>query len=295
MSKEILHKICNRVLRTPRKYFGSNFPDLKKGNDNVSIVIVNYNTKLLISSLIYSIYKQCYGSFNRIIVVDNNSNDGSKELLYDMHDAGLIDIILNEKQRYHGPGLNDGIDFLTKCQKHPNEEKDITDYIWVLDSDVVILRNDTIKNSIKGLKEANACLCGQFSDNISWGYADISSLLFDPILIWKRGFSPFEEHGLPAKALQESVIKHSLKRLDFPYQKDNYIIHLHRGTLKGISANDLKNNRYYSWAKGLDNSYNTLPEVYTKFMTKFNEEVPELTSEYLIKACLKRGTNESLS
>lgn len=295
MSKEILHKICNRVLRTPRKYFRNNYPDLKICGDNVSIVIVNYNTKLLISSLLYSIYKQCYGSFNRIVVVDNNSNDGSKELLHDMHKVGLIDVILNEKQKYHGPGLNDGINFLFKCQKHQREKKDITDYIWVLDSDVVILRNDTIKDSIKGLREANACLCGQFTDVTTYGYADISSLLFDPSKIWKRGFSPFEEHGLPAKALQESVIKHNLKRLDFPYQKDNYLIHLHRGTLKSIATNDLKNNRYYSWAKGLDNSHTTLPESYTKFLTEFNEEVPQLTSEYLIKACLKRGTNESLS
>lgn len=44
---------------------------------DVSIIIVNYNTKKLTSDCINSIYEKTTGIRFEVIVVDNNSSDGS--------------------------------------------------------------------------------------------------------------------------------------------------------------------------------------------------------------------------
>jgi len=49
----------------------------------LSIVIVNYNSKFLIEQCLGSVKKAITGIDNEIIVVDNNSTDGSKEYLAD--------------------------------------------------------------------------------------------------------------------------------------------------------------------------------------------------------------------
>ena len=47
----------------------------------VSIIIVNFNTKLLLDQCISSIYEQCRSNNYEIIVVDNCSNDGSIDFI----------------------------------------------------------------------------------------------------------------------------------------------------------------------------------------------------------------------
>ena len=44
----------------------------------IDIVIVNWNSGKLLSSCIKSIEENCIEEVNKIIVVDNNSNDGSE-------------------------------------------------------------------------------------------------------------------------------------------------------------------------------------------------------------------------
>ena len=50
-------------------------------NKTVSIIIVNYNVKDLLHSCLSSIYKFYSSDFFEIIIVDNNSNDGSLEMI----------------------------------------------------------------------------------------------------------------------------------------------------------------------------------------------------------------------
>ena len=47
----------------------------------LSVIIVNYNSKLLIENCLLSVKKALENLSGEIIVVDNNSNDGSKEYL----------------------------------------------------------------------------------------------------------------------------------------------------------------------------------------------------------------------
>ncbi len=66
----------------------------------VGIVVANFNTRRLIAQLVFSLYRLLGRSeFTQLVVVDNASTDGSRELLNALHDARLIHLIRNPSQR----------------------------------------------------------------------------------------------------------------------------------------------------------------------------------------------------
>ncbi len=74
------------------------------------IIIVNYNTKVLLKQCIGSIYENTHNTDFEIIVIDNNSNDGSVEMLE--HDFPKVRIIANNENlgfaRANNQGLMEG-------------------------------------------------------------------------------------------------------------------------------------------------------------------------------------------
>lgn len=93
---------------------------------DVSIIIVNYNTKQLTLQCIDSIYENTNGVSFEIIVVDNNSSDGSQELL--SRDNRIIFIEAGENLGF-GRANNLGI------------TKSSGKYIFFLNSDTILLNN----------------------------------------------------------------------------------------------------------------------------------------------------------
>ncbi|SDC55268.1 MULTISPECIES: glycosyltransferase family 2 protein [unclassified Candidatus Frackibacter] len=88
----------------------------------VDLVIINYNTLDYLNKLIESIRKNTRISYN-IIVVDNGSNDGSKEYLYKQED---IKVVTNEKNMGYAAACNQGI------------RVGIGDYIVLMNSDLEV-------------------------------------------------------------------------------------------------------------------------------------------------------------
>ena len=93
---------------------------------DVSIIIVNYNTKQVTQSCINSIVEHSHGFSYEIILVDNHSTDGSYALF--SNDA-RIKYVYNEKNVGFGQANNIGYQYSTG------------DFIFLLNSDTV-LRND---------------------------------------------------------------------------------------------------------------------------------------------------------
>src|SRR5579862_3160459 len=83
----------------------------------VGVVVVSYNTINLTAQMIYSLYLRVHAPRFHLVVVDNASTDGSAQMLRALAEAGLCDVILNENQRYHGPGLNQAVDYLARQQR----------------------------------------------------------------------------------------------------------------------------------------------------------------------------------
>jgi hypothetical protein len=260
----------------------------------VAIVVANFNTRRLIAQLVFSLY-QLLGSdqFSALVVVDNGSADGSRELLTALHRARLIHLIRNRMQRYHGPALTQGVSWLVRRQRP-------VDHVWVLDSDVVVLRADTVRDALAAARRHDAALVGQkLGDDAYNGLLrnnpemlDPCSLLFDPSRVWREPIPPFLEDGAPAAALQVAADGSGLRLLAFPFVEAEYVVHLGRGTLREIARSGDAANRYYDWA--LDHQephfggHDRGADLYRAFCDRFDAEVGELTPQNLVQA-IRRG------
>ena len=85
----------------------------------VVVVTVNYNTKRLVSMLLWSLYRFLGFELRSVIVVDNGSSDGSTEILQACARAGLCELIPNAANRYHGPATNQAL----SAQKIPRKSR----------------------------------------------------------------------------------------------------------------------------------------------------------------------------
>lgn len=102
---------------------GSGFVDPK-----VAIIVVTYNRCTMLKKCLEALFEQTYSSFE-IILVDNNSNDGTAELA-----AGLVrfDLRLHYFRRTFNSGGAGGY-----CYGIYQAEKLCCDYVWLIDDDAV--------------------------------------------------------------------------------------------------------------------------------------------------------------
>jgi Glycosyl transferase family 2 len=265
----------------------------------VGIVVANFNTRRLIAHLVFSLYRLLGRSeFAQLVVVDNASTDGSRELLNALHDAGLIHLIRNRSQRYHGPALTQAISWLARRQR-ALAAHDRLDYVWVLDSDVIVLRSDTIRDAVEILERSYAAAVGQKIGDPAYNrllrrnpeMLNPCSLMLDPARIWRPPIPPFLEEGAPSTALQVAADEHGLRLVEFPFIEDGYLIHLGRGTLREVAERNDTSNRYHGWAVD-HRDYHFAgradgARLLDVFANLFDAEVGDLASEHLASACLR--------
>ena len=125
---------------------------------DVSVIIVNYNTKELLKNCINSIYEKTENVSIEIIVSDNGSIDGSIEMLKDT----FPDVILIENNENLGFGKANNIGAKNAHGK----------YLFFLNSDTVLI-NNAIELFYKHNKKDN-CLLGCYLLNSdlkqTWSY-----------------------------------------------------------------------------------------------------------------------------
>jgi GT2 family glycosyltransferase len=109
-------------------------------NPEVSIVIVSFNTRLVLRRCLASIYEFTQGVSFEVIVVDNASADGSAELV--RLEFPLVTLLQNERNMGFAAGQNRGLQ--AACGQ----------YLLVLNSDI-IFSADSISTLVAYLKEAS--------------------------------------------------------------------------------------------------------------------------------------------
>ena len=256
------------------------------------MVAVNYNTRDLVARLVFSLSRVLEpGLVSRIVIVDNRSDDGSAPLLDGLADRGLIDVVHNHRHPYHGPGLNRGLSFLAREQR---STPDPVDAVWILDSDVVVLRPDALAASLAVLQGRHAALLGQEQDYDQIRprlarYAHPSALLVDPAIVWRHRIPAFLEDGAPAVMMQYVLRKRGRLLVDYPYFADGALLHLGGGTLGALVRDGKLDNRYFEWGtvygKAHFHGNPDGPARFQDFDERFRSEVGELTVASLEHAC----------
>jgi glycosyltransferase involved in cell wall biosynthesis len=286
-----------KLAASPRTTWPSTPDQIGGSRPRLGIVVANFNTARLISQLLFSLYRILGRSeFTVVVVVDNGSTDGSRQILESLAAAQLIQLVANADQQYHGPALNQGISWLADRQESADPADQIR-YVWTLDSDVVVLRRDTARDALGAFEGTGAAAVGQIQDNSMTRRAMRNnpsmlspfSLILDPVQIWQRSIPPFLDDGSPAAGMQVAADADGLRLVSFPFVERGYLIHLGRGTLQAIAESGDTTNRYYEWAAGHNEPYymgqEGAPSMYQRFCEVFDEKVGDLTPERVTAAC----------
>lgn len=115
--------------------------------DKVVAIVVTYNRKKLLNQCLDSILEQSY-AVSRLVVVNNNSTDGTEQLFKKggkYSDNPIIDYVELDNNIGGAGGFYTGI-------KHTDKELDY-DWVWIMDDDVI-----PEPDSLKELIEANRFL-----------------------------------------------------------------------------------------------------------------------------------------
>lgn len=250
----------------------------------ITAVTVSYNTLDLTALLLWSLHRVLAEPRGEVVVVDNGSDDGSRELLDGLAAAGRITLLAKDNNRHHGPALNDAFAFLAE-RPEPR-----TDCVWVLDSDVVVSRPDTLQR-IRIATDTAAAIVGerQYDRWHDTDRFDLCSLVLDPVrTVWDEAVGPFDDGGDPAWPVLERAQRAGLPMHEVPFTKDGYVIHRGRGTLAAVVDRQERDHPLFAWAEdhhephfgGIDGA----AERHAELVAAFLRDVPTLTAEVLAAA-----------
>lgn len=265
-----------------------------EAGDRAAIVVVNYDTRVLLSHLIFSLCRILgRDQFTALVVVDNGSRDGSVELLRALHEAGLVHLIANRRQRYHGPALNQALSWLARRQATVATAERV-DYILVLDSDTLVLRRDAIGDAVAAMRAHGAAVAGEIYQHPDADpLVQLNSLMLDPTMVWRRRFPPFFDDGDPARALQLAVRAAGLRIEHFPFLHHSYVLHLGCGTLGRIAHAEETDHPLYGWALHHRNPHYTNHPLGSRLhhavLDAYRSEVSDDSPAALVAACRRNS------
>ncbi len=218
----------------------------------VGVVIASYNTRDVLGWCLFGLFRVLADPrVARVVVVDNGSTDGTVSLLTALRDTGLISLRLNRRQEGHGVALNQGIELLRKEQLTAKPGEGL-DYLWMLDSDALVLRPDVLDCVLPRMQADGACLAGEYLPREMQpeidGYAHPCSLLIRPAELWRRPIVPFDRSGAPALRLQQRMLRLGRKRIDAPFMAQGHVLHLGRTTLQAVWRNQEQRHSMFAWA-----------------------------------------------
>jgi hypothetical protein len=209
-----------------------------KSDIELSIIIVNFNTKEITKACLDSIRKWSEGAAWEIIVVDNGSTDGSREMLKKFTD---ITLLLNKKNLGFAKANNCGI----KIAKGK--------YILLLNSDTEI-RQDSIQTMLRFMD-------GHLAAGASTCRLDLVSGAMDPAC--HRGFpTPWVSFtymvGLEKLFPSSSIFARyhmGYKNMTIPHQVDCISGAFFMARREAVSDVGLLDEDYFMYAEDIDWAY----------------------------------------
>jgi Glycosyl transferase family 2 len=265
---------------------GGPIPDGSLPGLRVAVVAVSYNTLELTAFLLWSLHRVLDGPTSGIVIVDNGSDDGSRELLADADDAGLCVLLANDRNVGHGPALNQAMSFLSS--------RTPVDRVWILDSDCVVARHSVLAEISASPEVSAAAIVGEPHWDPWHGQEcfGLYSLLIDPTKVLRPDVEVFEDGGDPAFALLTSAEQAGLQLAAFSFAADGYVIHLGRGSLAAVATRDDRDHPLHAWA--IDHHephFGGIPgasERHASLLSQFRAEVGTPLGEHFVSALAER-------
>lgn len=201
----------------------------------VLLAIPNYNTVELLSQLLFSLFR-IVGRANLrdvdILVIDNASKDASPDVLRQFESAGMIRVIYNTTQNFHGPALNQAL-IIAQDEKYH--------YFWAMDSDIAVLRSRIVHHAIRFIRRCRAALIADFGPT---SVPHPSCLILDPAAIHRIN-ATFTNTGMPASKLYYKLRTSGYRSIEFPFRSHYYIVHVGCGTRDMIKQIGDTDNPWY--------------------------------------------------
>lgn len=221
------------------------WPDGPVTPGRVAVITVSYNTRELTALLLWSLRRVLAWKALEIVVVDNASKDGSADLLAKIDEVGGCRLIANVGNAMHGPALTQAMSFLA------SRRIGLPRWVWVLDSDVVVSRPDSLKKAVERAEETDAAVVGEswWDDEHDMDCFLAYSLLIDPVRVWRDGIEPFVDGGDPAFGLLQSAKAQGETLSEFPFARDGYVIHRGRSSLFTVWASGDATHPDHWWAR----------------------------------------------
>lgn len=166
-----------------------------------SVIIVTYNRLNLLKECIDCV-KENYSYVDEVFVVNNNSNDGTKEYLESTMDEKIVPINLSYNVGGAG-GFAHGLNYAYENSK--------SDYFLIMDDDTMIT-NKTIPSLFSAAKKLNNKF-GFLSSNVRWFKNDSPSYLNTPVASkdWtdksQMGFVKLESASFVSFFTRRDVVK----------------------------------------------------------------------------------------
>ena len=248
MKQNLLEKLVNNV-NTIRRHLAQSADQLyaiaeKKltsrydaddfdGDARFALITVNYSTCYYLKLMLITLCQQDnLDKLNRILIVDNNSKDGSLPFLQNLEKKiGKVHVLQNTFFCHHARGLRLGIKALSTIEKH---EKLKSTLILACDTDIIFRNTKTLTELASVFENKKASFAGElrYSQSVC-PQAQASFLCFTRESYAQKTTSPLVYHGSPAFWMQRSLWKKGAYLHDFPSNFGGYI--LHRGR-SGVAA-----------------------------------------------------------
>jgi len=195
-------------------------------SDQITAIIVNYKTYELTRQAIWSLS----GHYPElpVVVVDNNSEDGSAEALQSLASSiPGVQVNLNEKNKHHGPAMEQIARTVVN-----------TPYFLTFDSDALLYKPGLLEAMLAAMEEETYAMGHQIWLNEKgfktgeagkgFPYVHPFCALFRTAVY--RSLPPFEKHGSPCLTNERAAFTAGWKLSHFPAK--SYVFHRWRGTVE---------------------------------------------------------------
>lgn len=210
---------------------------------HVAVVTVSYNTLELTAFLLWSLHRILEWAELEVLVVDNGSTDGSREMLTEAAEHGLCTLIPNTGNSGHGPGLNLAMGTLQRRSALP-------DRVWILDSDCVVVRSDVLSAVFAASSTSEAAIVGEshWDPWLGKDRFELYSLLIDPARTLTSDREPFTADGDPAIKFLDAAGAAGHRLAAFPFTREHFLVHLGRGSLASLVEAEETEHPLHEWA-----------------------------------------------